>query len=108
MHIRERLPYSLTHTVGKIDYWLHRMSLDRRIFGFTDFRRYRAWYRDQLSSFVVETLLSEKTYSRPYWNKEYLDRVVSDHMKGRGTYLREIRKVLQIEMIHRVLLEGKY
>jgi asparagine synthase (glutamine-hydrolysing) len=105
IYIRERLPYSMTHWVGKIDHLLSPIHADKLVMGFTDFRRYRVWFRDQLSQFLKETLLSSRTFNRPYWNKNYLEKVVNDHTNGRGTYLREIRKVLQVELIHRILIE---
>jgi len=73
--------------------------------GFSDFRRYRVWFRDQLAGYLQDVLFDNKTLCRPYWNRQYLIEVVSSHIHGRGTYLREIRKALQIELIHRVLLE---
>ena len=106
VQIRERVPYSLTHAVGRFDSVLHKMSLDRLISGFADFRRYRVWYRDQLAPFIQEILLDDRTLSRPYWNPRAVKKIVHGHIHGQGTYLREIRKVLQIEMIHRILCEG--
>ena len=105
LHIRERLPYSLTHWVGRIDYCFSPLHLDKFIMGLADFRRYRVWYRDQLASYLNDILLSKRTYNRPYWNRKVLEKVLNSHTHGRGTYLREIRKVLQIELIHRVLME---
>lgn len=105
LYIREKLPYSLTHWFGRIDDLLSPLHLDKLIMGLADFRRYRVWYRDQLAPYLNDTLLCDKTFSRPYWNKKALIKVVNDHTHGRGTYLREIRKVLQIELIHRVLME---
>jgi asparagine synthase (glutamine-hydrolysing) len=105
LYIRERLPCLMTHWVGKLDHLLSPLHADRFIMGFTDFRRYRVWYRDQLSRYLKEILLCGRTYNRPYWNRNYLRKIVNDHTNGRGTYLREIRKALQIELIHRVLIE---
>lgn len=105
IHIRERIPYSMTHMVGRLDYLLSPLHIDRLIMGFADFRRYRVWYRDKLSEYLREILLSNRTYGRPYWNKKYLIKYINDHIEGRGTYLREIRKALQIELIHRILIE---
>jgi hypothetical protein len=53
----------------------------------------------------MKNKLFNNTYSRPYWDNKALEKVVNDHTHGRGTYLREIRKVLQIELIHRILME---
>lgn len=105
LHIREKLPYGLTHWLGRVDYLFSPLHLDKLVMGLADFRRYRVWYRDQLASYLNDILLCERTYNRPYWNKIFLTKVVNDHTHGRGTYFREIRKALQIELIHRVLLE---
>lgn len=70
--IRERLPYSATHLVGRIDHLLSPIHVDKLISGFSEYRRYRVWFRDQLSGFLKETLLNNRVYSRPYWDKNYL------------------------------------
>lgn len=106
MYIREKLPYSLTHWIGRFDYLTSPLHIDRLFAGHADFRRYRVWYRDQLAPYLYDTLLSDRTFNRPYWNKNELIKVVNDHTHGRGTYLREIRKVLQMELVHRIMLEG--
>ena len=107
LYIRERLPYNMTHTMGQIDYMLiSPLHLDRLLMGFTDFRRYRRWFRDELSGYLQDIFLDEKTLNRPYWNKTNLVKILNDHIHGKGTYLREIRKVLQLELTHRVLLEN--
>lgn len=105
LYIREKLPYSLTHWVGRVDYVLSPLHLEKLFVGLGDFRRYRVWYRDQLAPYLYDTLLCDKTYNRPYWNKKTLIKVINDHTHGRGTYLREIRKILQVELIHRVMME---
>ncbi|MDI6699558.1 MAG: hypothetical protein QME85_11600 [Candidatus Saccharicenans sp.] len=105
----EELPYNLTHYFARLDKKIiTTLHLDRLISGHSEFRRYRRWYRDELSDYIKEILLSEKTLSRPYWNRQGLIRVVNDHIKGKGNYLREIRKVLQIELLHRVIMERTY
>lgn len=103
----ERLPANMTHLMARADkLFITPLCIDRVLFGAVEFRRYRRWFRDELSGYIRETLLCERTLSRPYWNRKNLIRIVNDHLKGRGNYLREIRRVLQIELIHRVLLNG--
>ena len=106
VHMREEIPFGMTHVVGKIDSLLSPLHLDKLVMGLADFRRYRVWFRDQLSGYVREMLLDNKTLDRPYWNKKYLKKFVEDHINGRGTYLREIRKTLHVELIHRILMES--
>jgi len=107
VYLRERLPYNMTHVIARMDKLLiSPLHLDRLVMGFGDFRRYRRWFRDELADYLRDILLSEKTLSRPYWDREQLIKTVNDHINGKGTYLREIRKVLQVELAHRVLLEN--
>ena len=56
IYIRERLPYNMTHLVGRLDYLLSPLHLDRLAMGFTDFRRYRVWFRDQLAGSPYKTV----------------------------------------------------
>jgi asparagine synthase (glutamine-hydrolysing) len=107
IYIRERVPFKMTHVVAKMDHmFISPLHLDRLFMGFTDFRRYRTWFRNELSEYLQDILLDEKTLNRPYWNKTNLIKMVNDHIHGKGTYLREIRKVLQLELTHRILLEN--
>jgi asparagine synthase (glutamine-hydrolysing) len=101
------LPYSLHHAVARIDcFLLTPLNLDKLLLG-TEYRRhYNKWFRHELSSYLKETLLDNRTLSRPYWNGKYLSQIVNDHVSGRGNYLSEIRKVLTIELIHRTLVEN--
>ena len=106
VYIRERLPYNMTHFIARMDkVIISPLHLDCLLMGFGDFRRYRRWFRDELAGYLKDILLSERTLSRPYWNRLQLTKTVNDHISGKGTYLREIRKVLQVELAHRVLLE---
>jgi asparagine synthase (glutamine-hydrolysing) len=109
LYTRERLPNSLTHIVARLDrYFLSPLHLAPLLFGFGEFRQYRTWFRDELSGFLRETLPISASRGRPYWSSEYLSRILADHIAGRGSYLREIRKVLQLEMIERQMLERGY
>jgi len=109
IYTREELPKHLTHLMAKLDNsFITPLHLDRIISGRAEFRRYRLWFRDELSDYIRDILLSEKTLSRPYWNRQGLTRVVNDHIKGQGNYLREIRKVLQVELLHRALIERSF
>ncbi len=101
------LPYSLQHLVTRVDtMFLSPVHITKLFLGFEYFRHYNLWYRRELAPYVREILLDKRTLQRPYWNKNRLIQIVNDHVKGRGRYLSEIRKVLTVELIHRVLIEG--
>jgi len=108
LYIREELPFHLTHWFARCDSLLAPLHADRLIMGFSDHRRYRVWFRDQLAGFLQGMLLSPRALTRPYWDAAYIQKIVRDHTEGRGNHLRQIRKVLQVEMIHRVLLEDAW
>jgi len=99
--VEEILPYSLHHWVARLDY----LQASRLLLGFDKIRFYRLWFQKELSQYLQEMLLDKRTLERPYWNKNYLKKIVYDHINGRGNYLLDIKKILTIELIHRVLVE---
>lgn len=100
------LPHSLHHAVAKLDSLVFSpLHLNRVVLGFEYYRHYNLWFCRELASYLVDTLLDERTLSRPYWNAHFVRRMVNDHVSGRRRYLSEIRKVLTIELIHRVFIE---
>lgn len=99
------LPYNLHHWVARAQSLTSPLHLDRLVFGNTFFRHYPHWFKNQLSGYLKEILLDSKTLNRPYWNKKILEKNVLDHIKGKGNYISEIRKVLTLELIHRTLID---
>jgi hypothetical protein len=51
-------------------------------------------------------LLDSKTLNRAYWNKKFIEKMVDDHIAGKGNYLKEIKRTISLELIHRTLLEN--
>jgi asparagine synthase (glutamine-hydrolysing) len=102
----EKLPYSMNYFFLKYFNILSFFHIEKLFFGNVYFRRYNQWFKNQLSGYIKDTLLNEKTFNRPYWNKKYIEKIVYDHIKGKKNYAGEIRKVLQMEIIHRVLIEN--
>jgi asparagine synthase (glutamine-hydrolysing) len=100
------LPHNLHHLVARVDaFILSPLHLDQLLIGFEHFRQYTRWFRTEMASQVKAILLDPRTLQRPYWNSQYIVRMLNDHLAGRGRYLSEIRKVLTIELIHRALVE---
>jgi asparagine synthase (glutamine-hydrolysing) len=104
IYTRERVPHGMTHAVAKIDRLLKPLHLERRMTGWIP-RNNRVIFRDGLAPFLKETLLSPKTFGRPYWDRGFLEGVTRAHTTGKGNYLRELRKVLQIELIARTFID---
>jgi len=102
----DRIPHGLTHWVARMDSTLSPLGLDRLVRGRSFFRHYRTWFRDELSGYLCDMLLDERTLQRPYWDRHFIQRMVADHVSGRANYLAEIRKVLTVELIHRHLISS--
>ena len=93
------------HLIARLDALFTPLHPENFIAGYCNFRHYRLWFRTYLSEYVQEMLLDDRTLNRPYWDKNRLKDVVSNHLNGQGNYLFEIRKALTLELIHRTLLE---
>jgi len=106
VYSRDKLPCSLQHWVARMDsLLLSPLHINNLFLGLTDYRHYRIWFRDELSGYIKEVLLDDRTLNRPYWNRRFLEKAVNDHTRGYRNHLPEIRKALSIELIHRVLIE---
>lgn len=104
---RDKLPYTMHHSLASLDYHLlSPLRLNSLFLGVADYRHYRIWTRDDLADYIKGILLAERTLSRPFWNRRYLERAVGDHIRGRKNRLAEIQKVLSIELVHRTLIEN--
>lgn len=102
----DALPHSLHHAVTKADALvLSPLRLNSLVLGFQLFRNYNLWFRRELAGYLRGILLDRRTLARPYWNEMFLKKMVEDHVRGRRRYMAEIRKVLTLELVHRVLLE---
>jgi asparagine synthase (glutamine-hydrolysing) len=65
---------------------------------------YRAWFRNELHTYMHEVLTDPRTRRNPFWNADGLTRVASDHTSGRRNCLREIHAVLALDAVERTLL----
>jgi asparagine synthase (glutamine-hydrolysing) len=97
--------YGMPQWLSKIDYTLKSLHIEKVFLGRHKFYHFRVWYRDQLAKFVKEILLDERTLSRPYLNRTFVEHIVEAHTKGYRNYTTEITKLLTIELIHRNLIE---
>lgn len=80
----------------------------RGLLGQHKYLPYRAWFRDELHTYVQEVLTDPHTRHSPFWNADGLTRVASDHASGRRNHLREIHAVLALDAVERTLLRQKF
>lgn len=91
--------------VAKMDHALSPLHLERLFLGRHKYYHFRIWYRDALSNYIREILLDPRTLSRPYWQKNVLEAMVQQHIKGDRNYTNEIHRVLSVELLHRVFID---
>lgn len=64
-----------------------------------------SWYRDESLKYVKEILLSEKCLSRGYFNPEYIQNIISEHVDGKVNHRLLIWSLLSFEWWCRVFLD---
>ena len=63
------------------------------------------WFRTELKSFLVETILSERADSRGLFNRGSIQRLVADHTEGRRDYAHQLWTLLMLELWHREFID---
>jgi asparagine synthase (glutamine-hydrolysing) len=90
----------------RVDRSLSGLQLDRLFLGRHKFAHFRVWYRDALSGYLQETLLSQRSLSRPYLDKQAVGRALTDHLRGKRNSTTLIHKLLTLEIVHRLFLDN--
>jgi asparagine synthase (glutamine-hydrolysing) len=83
------------------------LHLEKLFLGRNKFYHFRIWYRDKLSQYLRDVLLSPRTITRPYINGKRLKDIVLSHTDGKRNFTVEINKILTAELIQRQLIEIK-
>jgi len=98
--------YGMPQPLVRIDHVLSRLRPERLLFGRHKALHFRVWYRDQLSSYVRQMLLDPLTLSRPYLEKGTVEDIVKKHLDGTANYTAAIHKLLTLELLQRLFLDG--
>ena len=93
----------LPHFLSPLDPVLRRLSSGLGILGLHKYLPYRHWLRRDLGGYVNDKLTDAQTRRMPFWNRDFLESVAKDHIRGRNNYVREINAVLTLEAIERLL-----
>jgi asparagine synthase (glutamine-hydrolysing) len=99
--------YGMPQWLARMDHALSPLRLERLFLGRHKFCHYRVWYRDALAPYVREMLLDSRTLSRPYIQRNVLESLVQQHVKGEANFTTEIHRLLTLELQHRVFLDGQ-
>jgi asparagine synthase (glutamine-hydrolysing) len=99
--------YGMPQFVAQIDHFFSPLRLERLFLGRHKFQHFRVWYRDSLSKYVQEMLLDPRTLARPYLERKGVEKVVRGHLKGNRNYTTEIHRLLSLELLHRLFVDGQ-
>jgi asparagine synthase (glutamine-hydrolysing) len=100
--------YGMPQWLARVDHVFAPFHLERLFLGRHKFCHFRIWYRDSLSKYVQEILLDPLTLSRPYLDRKTVETVVRQHVKGGRNYTTTIHKLLTLELMHRLFIDGSY
>jgi|ERR1035437_701453 asparagine synthase (glutamine-hydrolysing) len=99
--------YGMPQWVAAIDHFFSPFRLERLFLGRHKFSHFRVWYRDFLGDYVRQILLDSKSLSRPYLQRNGLEKIVRRHINGERNYTTEIHKALTLELVHRLFVDAR-
>jgi asparagine synthase (glutamine-hydrolysing) len=99
--------YGMPQWAVRIDRALRSLHLERLFLGRHKFYHYRVWYRDQLSPYIQEMLLDDRSLSRPYLKRKAVERAVKAHVSGTRNYTSAIHILLTLELLHRRFIDSQ-
>jgi asparagine synthase (glutamine-hydrolysing) len=98
--------HGMPQWLAKLDHAFSFLQMEKLFLGRHKYNHFRVWFRDKLSDYVREILLDKRTTSRPYINANFLETMVSRHIKGDRNYTNEISMLLTVELLHRLLIDN--
>jgi len=98
----------MPHWLAKVDRRFASISSPPFFFvGSHKIENYRLWFRGQLFDYVQSLLRDQSAATRPYLNRQLSQQIATAHRDGTQNFAREINKLVTIELIQRLFVEGK-
>jgi len=98
--------YGMPQPVVRVERLLRTLRPERLFLGRHKLLHFRVWYRDQLAGYVREVLLDNRSLGRPYLKRGKLEAIVEGHLRGESNGTTAIHKLLTLELLQRLLLDG--
>lgn len=98
--------YGMPHWLARLNNLFRFLQLENLLLDRNKYYNLRRLFRYELSGYVREILLDDKTLNRPFINKKYVEKMVCDHVGGRGNYTNEINLLLSTELTFRLLIDN--
>ena len=93
----------LPHWLSPFDPLLRRFNSRTGMLGLHKHLHYRSCvYQRELAGYVKDVLTDGRTQRSPFWNSDFLERMATEHTRGRKNYVLEINAVLTLEAVERL------
>lgn len=63
------------------------------------------WFRNELKDMAYDTLLSQRSIERGYFRKDYIKKILDEHISGRWNWQYHIYNLLMLELWHRMFID---
>lgn len=98
--------HGMPRWLSRWDRVLKHLNYEKLFLGRYKFHHFRRWFQGELADYVREMLLDGRTARRTFLNAHYLEEMVQSHIRGDENYLDEINKILTVELVHRLFVDG--
>ncbi len=98
----------MPHALSRFDPMLAKVNSKFHLFGRHKHLNYRKWFRTELASYLSEALADPTIQESPFWNRDTIKTLGTDHIQGRKNRIREINAVLTIHAVERLLLRSNF
>jgi len=71
-----------------------------------DFRGYDEWLRTGSKQYMLDLLLAEKTLRRPYFRREFVRKVINEHLDYKKNHDQLICDFINFELMNRIFFES--
>lgn len=87
---------------------LEKMSLPNIFKDNNNYTDYNNWMRDnkELRKYIYDTLLSEKSLNRGYFESDFIRKLIDDHMSGKENYAQTLGLLLTFELFNKMFIDG--
>jgi asparagine synthase (glutamine-hydrolysing) len=92
--------------LSPLDSVFTRMTSNLKLVGLHKYLHYRRWFQRELADYLKDIVSNARTQQAWFWNRGFLEKMVTDHVEGRRNYVSEINAVVTLEAIERLLLQN--
>jgi len=90
--------------LSSLDPLLTQISSVLGIAGLHKYLPYRSWFQRELADYVKSVVSDARAQHAVFWNLDFLEYMMREHIRGRKNYTLELNAVLTLEAVERLLL----